>query len=367
MRITLVISSMGSGGAERVMSIIANYWADRGEDITLITYYPKNKDFYKLHSHIKRANLGLLYNQSTTVWSAIKNNYTRLSRLRAVIQESHPDVVVSFMDRNNVLTLIATIGLSIPVVVSERTNPKQHSIGPVWNCLRYLFYSTAEALVIQSEAIKGWATGIISSKRLYVIPNPVLPVPKIMNYDTSFSIQSPFIVSMGRLDQYKGFDKLIEAFAQNYKKFPQWSLVILGEGPQRNQLESYAHELGISSRIHFPGQIHEPHATLQQADIYVLSSKYEGFPNALLEAMSCGLAVISFDCPTGPSDIIRNEQDGLLIPPEDVKALIKAIEDLMGDENKRQRLGAQARSVMERFSIEKIIKKWDKVLNEVLN
>jgi glycosyltransferase involved in cell wall biosynthesis len=170
---------------------------------------------------------------------------------------------------------------------------------------------------------------------------------------------------MGRLGEEKGFDLLIEAFALLRHRFPQLSLVILGEGSGRSELERLIAARGLQSAVYMPGTVEQPHAILQQAGIFVLPSRFEGFPNALCEAMACGLPVVAADCRCGPREIIRNDVDGLLVPVGDIEALAGAMQRLMLDRSLQERLAAQAPSVVDRFSMARVTALWDQVLNDV--
>lgn len=364
MRITLVISSLSCGGAERVMSTIANYWAQRGEDVTLITLHPLDHDFYTLHTRVDRVVLDLA-RDSKSLWESIKSNYLRLRELRATAKTSRPDVIISFLDRTNVLTLVATRGLKVPVIASDRVDPRQLPAGGVWNFLRRQTYSWAGAVVVQSVELIDVLADIVPTRQLRVIPNPAPQAEVFSDKKAALEFPSPFVSAMGRLNTQKGFDILLDAFARCRHK--TWSLVILGEGPERRRLESLSEELGINYRVYFPGIISEPSAVLRRADLFVLSSRYEGFPNALIEAMSCGRAVIAFDCPTGPNDIIRHEVNGILVPLEDSEALTAEMDRLMEDKNERERLGKEAQLVSKQYSIEKVIRLWDETIFELLH
>ncbi len=345
-----------------MMTVMANYWAERGEDVTVITISQQSMDWYTLHPRVKRVGLDVLFH-SAHIGQAVGANVLRITRLRHALRGARPDVIVSFLDMTNVLTLMASWGLGIPVVVSERNDPREYSIGPAWSVLRSVFYRHADAIVVQSCAIRDWVLKLPGIKAAYVIPNPMRPISSESKPASKPHTSTHAIVAMGRLVEQKGFDILVEAFSRCAAKYSDWSLVILGEGPQRTRLESVAADLGIRDRVHLVGQVREPDTILKGADLFVLSSRYEGFPNALVEAMACQLPVVSTDCSSGgPRDIIRDGVDGILVPPKDVAALAIAMERLMADREERQRLGRRAGEVVERFSLNKVMKLWDDLL-----
>lgn len=363
MRITLVISRLGSGGADRVMSLMANHWVEHGRKVTLVTLGGE-ADWYGLHPSVKRVRLDLL-SSSPHIGRALRNNLERVKRLRRELRRSRPDVAIAFGDATNVLTLIASFGLRIPVIVSERIDPRHHPIGLIWTGLRSLLYPSAKALVVQTDAVRDWAKTVVKEKAIYIIPNPLKPVLNGSEFNASRCSDDRTLVAVGRLNRQKGFDLLLRALAKCIEKHAVWSLVILGEGEERGSLEALVAELGLKDKVSLPGRVKEPAQILQRADLFVLASRYEGFPNVLLEAMACGLAVISTDCASGPRAIIRDGLDGVLVPPNSIDALALAMDRLMANEAERQRLGARAVEVVERFSIDKIMKMWDVLITDV--
>lgn len=200
---------------------------------------------------------------------------------------------------------------------------------------------------------------------IYVIPNfvdaPPGDRPREPCSTPNVALQ---LAAMGRLDSQKGFDLLIDAFARAAEDQPHWSLVILGEGAERRRLEEQIHLRGLEPRVRLLGWVSDPNSVLRNCDAFVLSSRYEGFPNALLEAMALGLPAIAVDCPSGPADIIRNEVDGLLVPLGDVPALAAAIQRLFSDAPLRNRLRTQAVQVVDRFSSERYYARWEAVLRK---
>ncbi len=361
MKITLVIFSMRSGGAERVMSTLANHWVTQGKEVTLVTLDSSQHDFYPLDSRITRIALNLAAD-SPSVWVALKNTTRRIIKLRQTFRQAKPDIIMSFMDVMNITTLLATRGLSVPVIVAEHTNTDAFPPPGIWNKLRPLSYPWADAIVVLTERGLKMATQFAPQHKLHVIPNPALPIEE-SNTPPDFDLPSPFIVSMGRLSPEKGFDLLLKAFSQCNEK--RWSLVIMGEGDERASLENLAKNLGIESCVHFIGNIKNPVPVLKQADLFVMSSHVEGFPNALIEAMCCQLPVISFDCPTGPAEIIRDGIDGVLVPPQQINALAKTMKSLVNDPQRRNQLALKAPEVAMRFSLKSITKRWETLLNSI--
>jgi GalNAc-alpha-(1->4)-GalNAc-alpha-(1->3)-diNAcBac-PP-undecaprenol alpha-1,4-N-acetyl-D-galactosaminyltransferase len=363
MRLTLVISSLSSGGAERVMSILANYWSVKGWQITLLTFNDAlTLPFYELDKRIKYIPLGIT-SQSPDKVTASWNNLRRIQLLRKAIYESKPDVVISFLDRTNIITLLATRGLKLPVIVSERNDPAMYPAGKIWIRMRQFIYPHASKIVVQSQRASNYFSDSIKSS-ICIIPNPVLVPPKV-DESTKKTLHKYSLISIGRLESQKGFELLIKAFAKLKLNYSEWSLTILGDGSLRSELESLVKQLELTNQVHFLGRVKNPYDFLKQADIFVMSSRFEGFPNALCEAMASGLPVISTDCPSGPREIIRNGVDGILVANEDITALSKAIEHLMSNEDERKRLAAKAPEITQRFSLETVMRMWEEVIDEV--
>ncbi|HEX5322407.1 MAG TPA: glycosyltransferase, partial [Capsulimonadaceae bacterium] len=369
MRITLIISSLQGGGAERAVSLIANYWAARGDCVTVVTLAKAETDAYSLAPEVVRRVLDLQKRSKSTL-SALAANGQRVLALRKAIRRSRPDVVISFMGTINVLTLLAGVGLRIPIVIMEQIDPREYPIGKAWQILRRVIYPRASGLVVLTERLRNWAEAIIPRDRVYVIPNPVRRTAELNAGicalpDVMADKDRRRVIAMGRLAHQKGFDLLLRAFAICAAEKKDWDLVILGEGVERGNLETLIGQLGITDRVNLPGRLPEPATALKSADLFVLSSRFEGLPLALLEAMACGLPVISTDCPTGPQEVIRDGIDGILVPAEDVQALCAAMSRLMSDERERARLASAATEVEERFGLERVMANWDDVIARV--
>jgi len=361
-RLTLVVPSLALGGAERVVARMANHWAARGDAVTVITLSAPVTDTYPLDPPVTRVALDLMRDSRGSI-GAFFNNWVRVRRLREAIRQSQPDTVISFTDRMNVVMLLACRSLSADTVVSERIDPSQQPLGRMWSWLRRRVYPRARALVVQTESVRQQMEPLMCGRTIYVISNAVdAPTGDWPARELRQSTGSLQLAAMGRLAPQKGFDLLIDAFARAAEDKPNWSLSILGEGPERRRLDEQIHERGLEGRVRLCGWVSDPTAVLRNCDAFVLSSRFEGFPNALLEAMALGLPSIALDCPSGPAEIIRNEVDGLLVPTGDVSALTAAIRRLLSDDQLRVRLGAEAVRVVDRFSNERYFAHWEEVL-----
>jgi glycosyltransferase involved in cell wall biosynthesis len=360
-RLTLVIHSLDGGGAEKTMALMANHWAESGYAVTLITLDSTNDDRYPLGGKVRRVGLDQM-SVSTSKWQAIRRNMARVRQLRRAIIDASGDFVISFTEKMNVLTLIACRNTAERVIVCERTDPRVHRIGKVWSWLRRRMYRHSHAIVVQTNSIHKFVRQFAPHVMTYVVPNCVWQT-SLVNELTPLTDRPKKIVAMGRLAPEKGFDLLIEAFGQIASRHPKWRLLIVGDGPKKLKLQSLIAERGLEERVELFGWSADPMSKFCEAQVSVMSSLYEGFPNALLEAMSCGVAAISFDCESGPREIIRHEVDGLLVPPNDVKALAKGLNRLLSNDDERCRLAERATEVRERFSKAKLFETWEQIFD----
>lgn len=348
---------MHAGGAERVLSILANSWARKGRDVVLVTTHDNgNPSFYPLDENIKQRPICL----DDIPGGGKLANLKRVRALRGLVQEESPALVVSFLNFTNVLVLLACWGLHVPVIVSERQDPRVNRLGLFWNYLRRVTYPRAAILVNQTEAAASWFRGWMRDK-ICIIPNPVME-PALGNEPPEIVLESPSLVAMGRLVPQKGFGTLLQAMGIVHKQRPELKLTILGEGDHRLELEELRKELGLGDVVSLPGKVKNPYRVLLQAEAFILSSVTEGFPNVLCEAMAVGLPVISTNCPSGPDEIIIDGENGLLVPVGNAQALAKAILKLGEDEEARIAMGAEAQAVVGRFSLDSILEAWEQVL-----
>jgi glycosyltransferase involved in cell wall biosynthesis len=368
LKLLFFIHSLSSGGAERVTANLANHWADKGWDITVVTLAPQNNDFYALHPVVKRIALELA-GDSGNVLAGLWQNLRRVFALRRVLRQFQPTIALGMTTTANILLALATWGLpQVHAIGSERIHPPQWPLGVIWEGLRCRTYDRLAAVTALTRESADWLKTHTGARRVPVIPNPTLwPLPMQAPRITPDSLcQSGrhLLLAVGRLEAQKGFDWLEDVFINLAKIYPDWDLVILGEGPHRATLQDQVRAAGLEKRVFLPGRAGNVSEWYERADLYVMSSRFEGFPNTLAEAMAHGLAAVSFDCDTGPRDLIRHEVDGLLVPSGDVVGLSAALSQLMGDVALRQRFAERAVEVRERFSMERIAGMWEELFKE---
>lgn len=360
MRLTLIISSLSSGGAERVLCFLANAWAERGDEVSVVRLDSGNESFFELNARVRQVALGVA-GDSSGMFGKIGSVMRRCRAIRSQLRTDHPDTVVAFMDTINVQAVLSSAGLTPRIVISERTVPGRAATGWFWGAMRRITYPRADMLVVQTEGVRRWAERFVSPARVVKIPNPI-EIPETSAIETLVSRSGPKLVAIGRLVKLKGFDRLIRSFAACGPVAAPWSLCVVGDGPERGALVELTRALGVAERVFLPGRVAKPSRFLPQFEFAASTSEYEGFPNAIGEAMAAGLPVVSFDCPYGPAEMIRHEVDGVLVPPGDELGLTQALERLMGDVELRRRMGALAREVTHRFGVEGVLAAWDAVI-----
>jgi GalNAc-alpha-(1->4)-GalNAc-alpha-(1->3)-diNAcBac-PP-undecaprenol alpha-1,4-N-acetyl-D-galactosaminyltransferase len=357
-RVVIVIYSLAGGGAERVVIDLCRYLRDADREVILLTLNGDDPDTYTAPGGVRRERMEIrrvAYSLFQTMWYF----FNRIREMRRKLRALDPDVVVSFIDQVNVWTVLCLFWTGIPVVVSERVHPAYNPIPRVWKFVRRLVYPFADAVTVQTKDGAEWFRRWTRVKRTVVIPNAArFPQDLAVEADEVTATPSrSLILAIGRLTEQKGFDLLLDAFHRSGLAQIGWHLAILGEGPERSTLEQKAKKLRVAGALTLPGFV-DVGQWLVRSDIFVLSSRFEGFPNALMEAMQMERACVSFDCPSGPCDLVVNDRNGLLVPAEDVERLSDALRRLAADPVLRRRLGAEASHVSERFSPVKVYGNW---------
>jgi glycosyltransferase involved in cell wall biosynthesis len=359
--IAFVLPGLGAGGSEHVVSLLCNHFAVQGWSVTLLAFEDETSEpYYRHHQAVRIVRLGLKSRRRLAPAGAL-TMIQRTHRLRAALQQAAPDVVISFLTRTNILSILAARRAGVPVIVSERNNPELQTVGAVWNMLRHWTYPRSAGLVTMTQGAMDHFTRTMDV-RGWVIPNSAPPPPAAASWRPDGRI----VGAVGRLVPQKGFDLLIDAFARVASSIPEWRLVIWGEGPERAALEAQRDRLGLSDRVSLPGITHRPGEWIAQSDLFVLSSRFEGWGIVVGEAMAGGLPVISFNCHWGPAEMIEQGRSGILVPDGDVSALGEAIATLCQDGKRRQALAREAKARMALFSADHVLGQWQTVITEAL-
>lgn len=363
-KISFVTSTLTSGGAERVISLLANNFAERGYEVEMIALTSISPDYYSLNTKVKfihadKVSKGGLLGE---LWW-----------FRRHIKKEQPDVVIAFMEAVYEFVLLALLGTKVPVISSERKDPA--TLGPLRKFLRWILLPTATAHVVQTQHIKQYYNQRIQ-KKTHIIYNPVNERVFETSYDNDddnpeFKIKDERlnrIISVGRLYPQKNQKMMIEAFAQISERYPDWKLVIYGEGPERDSLESLVSNLKsqVSSRISLPGRCETVIEEVAKSKVFCLSSDYEGMSNAMIEALCVGTPVISTRV-SGTDELIRDKENGLLVDIGDTEGLAQALEKLLSNQELREKIGKEGQKLATLFKTDTIVDQWEKLIKSVPN
>lgn len=355
MKILIAISSLGPGGAEKAAADLAAALDARGHEVVLATWSGTDRDARSCP--VRRVVMGHDA-PSRSAWGAARSNLARIRSLRSVLTAERPDVVLAFMDRTGVTAVLAARPSRTPVVISERSDPRSEPLGRTWRLLRSYGFRHAAAVVPNSRSVADWLRAKLPNQNVEAIPNFV----EVKEATPGVRLPAgPFVLAVGRLIPTKGHAGLIRAFAGCPDR--TWHLVVLGEGPERTRLEGLVRDRSLAGRVHLPG-FGDPWSYLSRASVFALPSRFEGFPNALLEAMAMGKPCVSYGCGAGPDELIEDGVNGLLVPLEDEVALRERLRDLMTDPGRRDALGNNARRVCEEYAPDRIVERWESLLTE---
>lgn len=363
MRLLIYIHSLENGGAERVVANLANHWVSIGWEVTVVTVAPAARDFYALDPAVRRIALDLT-GSSPNVLAGFVRTVRRARALRGVLKRVRPEVALSVMHTANVILALAARGLpGLRTIGSEHNFPPKAPMGIIWETMRRHAYARLAAVVALTQECAGWLAAHSLARSIPVIPNPVAwPLannePRVAP-DAFCAPGRQVLLGVGRLSMEKNFSTLIEVFSRLAGRHPSWDLVILGDGPLREELAAQVRAAGLEARVLLPGSVGNMGEWYERAALYAMSSHFEGFPNTLVEAMAYGLPAVSFDCDTGPRDIIRHGVDGFLVPPGDLEQMEDALHGLMQDSGSRAAFAQRAIEARERFSMQKISGMWE--------
>lgn len=365
-----------SGGTERMVSTKANYFADvLGYDVTIITTQQQNESFfYKFSSRINIQNIGINYYEIENcsflkkIIKHIDKRKIHKKRLEDTLRKIDADIVISCYGHE--FSILPKIRIR-EKIVGEVHVPMDYKRLELKNKCNFstIFQYATDRFLKQASIIK-YDRFVVLTKRdkaRYSRYNSIVqiynPIPFVVNEISQ--ITSKRILSVGRLSYEKGYDLLIEAWGELFEEFPDWNIDIFGDGDEYSALQQLINKKGIKN-ITISPPVRNIAKEYQKSAFYVLPSRYEGFGMVLVEAMSCSLPCIAFDCPQGPSEIIEHNEDGFLVENGNIKALVDKMRLLMVDKNLRISMGKKARVNIQRFSQHEIMPQWDKLFHEII-
>ena len=354
-KLMIVTHKMSGGGCERVIAQLLNCFARDGIECKLVTECGV-PSFYELPESVEQIYLTF---GKTMPASKIVKAY---AKLRKLVKQEKPDLVLALPEKVNVWTVLFLLGLKVPVVVSERNDPHRHPENKIKRILRRLVYPLADGFIFQTSDAAAYFPRSIQ-KRGVVLDNPLDASRIPARFEGE---RRRVIAAAGRLHAQKNFDLLIRAFARFYKEHHEYSLVIFGEGPEKERLMKTASRLGVAGAVELPGQSKTLLEDINDCAMFVLSSDYEGMPNVLLEAMACGISCIATDCPIGGvRSLMTDGADGLMIPVGGEAELVDAMERLAGDATLSERLGLAAAQIRVRLDETQVAGKWRDYLETI--
>ena len=355
-KIMFVITSMNSGGAERVMSILLNEAVKQNYDVTLLLTL-SGKVHYTLSKSVRIISVSDILKQKRKK----KNKRNIILCMREMFKKESPDLVVSFMTMMNIYSIIAMQGLKTPIIVSERNDPDKECPSKIKKIIRNICYNKADGIVFQTTDASLLFSQEIRRKSK-VIANPVkkdLPNWKGMN--------SNIVVAVGRLEKQKNYPVMFDAFNHFHQDYPEYELHVYGDGHLKEELECLIKNIKADKYIFLDGVQEDVHSLTRNARMYLLSSDYEGIPNALLESLAIGIPCIATDCPCGGvHQLIQNGENGYIIPVRDSDALYNAMKEIIKDPDKAIRISRKAVLTRNTYSEELICSKYFEYFKEIM-
>ena len=353
--VAFYIGSLTKGGAERVFVNLAEYFAGKGYRVTMVTQYQKEEE-YDLPAGVERVISDLTCDEEG---GRIANFLNRYRKLRGIFKKINADVVLSTIGKNNFMAIAANLLLPTKVVVSVVAEPTLEYPGKVMTLLAKTLFYLADGIVMQTSD-----AGLFFQKSLrkkcVILKNSMNPVFVRPRFEGERSRE---IVAVGRMDENKNHRMVIDAFARVAGAFPDSSLTFYGKGELMETLKKQAQDTGFGDRIRFCGAVPDVADRIEKSYAFVLASYTEGMPNTLIEAMSLGLACVSTDCPCGgPKDLIRDGENGFLIPVNDAAALADRLSQLLADPDMAAQMGKNAALLQESYRPDKVNAEWEAYL-----
>lgn len=414
--IAMYIGSLQKGGAEHVMVNLAEYFWTQGYHVTLVTTYISDNEYDVPHAAWKvlsgeqkdlsadsQDNVAKYfgdeqYDRSDVVYATVvdkpgqkrkvalssgitggidrvftdidssgmgrvKAFKARFNILKDTWKKIQPDLILSFIGKNNIMAIMTAKSLKIPVVVSVRAKfEMEYPSKSMMLAMKYTFPKAA-GIVLQSKGAAACLPDRIRKKTI-VLPNSINPDFIRQPFDGT---RDKVIVSVGRVDANKNHKLIIDSFNKVIEKYPEYRLVIYGDGPDRDKLTKYVSDNGLGDKVTFMGSVPDVADRIQNASMFILASDMEGMPNALIEAMSLGLPCITTDCMYDTSELIQDNINGIVVPKGDERAMADAMKKLLAAPEYANKLGFEASKIQEDVAPDIINMKWDNYFQSIMN
>ena len=359
--IAFLISSLQKGGAQRVLVNLANTFYKKGYKVTIVTQYLE-KNEYMIEEGIERVLSEISSDEITG--NRITNFYRRFQKLRRIWKELNPEVIVSFIGKNNLMSIITSRFLNIPVVVSVRGEPhEEYPSNLLWKITNILF-AHADGVILQTGMCKATFSAKVQ-KRAVILQNPVNEKFIRPYYDGK---REDLIVSIGRLDSNKNHRLLIEAFSDIAARYSSYKVAIYGDGESRKDLEKLIADRNLEEKVLLPGITDEVEHILETSKIFALTSNTEGMPNALIEAMVMGVPGIATDCPCGgPRELITDGENGFLISVNGRAELAEKLKLLIDDEELYKKVSLNARKLADKLNPTAVFETWENYILSIIS
>jgi len=356
MKIIFVVDQMREGGAERVIAGLSNEMTIYKHELYIVMLNENEaRSHYIVNENVKLIPIKSVYNKN--------NPIKKVLLLKKCIIEIRPDIVISFLHHINIYTDLAITGLKIPHIVSERNDPKRRPEGRFMRILRNYVFWKSDGCVFQTNNAKHFFSKSIQIKST-IIPNPII----LMHSPNTTNKREKMITAVGRLVPQKNYNMMLNAFSLFSERNQGYKLIICGEGYYRSNIEKLIMDLNLCDNVSLVGQVANPHEIIYSSAVFALSSDYEGMPNALMEAMALGVPSVSTDCPSGgPSELIINNENGILVPVGNEQAMADAFDKIVNHPEFADKISKKAKELYEFYSVKKITQKWLNYIMKIIN
>jgi GalNAc-alpha-(1->4)-GalNAc-alpha-(1->3)-diNAcBac-PP-undecaprenol alpha-1,4-N-acetyl-D-galactosaminyltransferase len=356
-KIAFVIGGLTPGGAERVITNLSNSLSE-DFDVIIITFI-ESDPFYTLNDSVKVISCFKELQRPKSFIGSLKLNYAILKKVSKIIRYEKINLLIGFITQANIKAVLAAKINRIPCLISERNDPLKTDIPKFWVILRKFIYPRANCLIVQTDKVKQVYEGMIKTKEMVVLPNPISS--ELSQLRKAYNInREKIILSVGTFNDDKRQEKIISAFHE--LQLNDWQLLLIGDGPNESKLKVLIKELNLSDNVEILSKVKNVHDYYNKASIFAFASKAEGFPNVLLEAMHFGLPSLSTDCNYGPSELIIDGENGFLVTVDDQAMFVEKLGELVSNDDLKMSFSLKSKETTENFLDTYVTSSWKSLI-----